>query len=145
MRYGSSPDAVGPLGILLEVKRRAEVSLSPLESLDIVPQYFMQCQLQMLCTDVEFFVLQSYHPTSIFITVKGNNTLTTIIKQLTDCILDNNYVLNWTHTGVSELHVFATGSLGKVPTFQLPRSVRTYIKKCTKLIPQIKFVDEFDF
>ena len=60
MRYGSSPDAVGPLGILLEVKSRAEVSLSPLESLDTVPQYFMQCQLQMLCTDVEFFVLQSY-------------------------------------------------------------------------------------
>ena len=60
MRYGSSPDAVGPLGILLEVKSRAEVSLSPLESLDTVPQYFMQCQLQMLCTDVEFSVLQSY-------------------------------------------------------------------------------------
>ena len=94
MRYGSSPDEVGPLGILLEVKSRAEVSLSPLESLDTVPQYFMQCQLQMLCTDVEFFVLQSYRPTSIFITVKDNNTLTTIIKQLTDCILDNNYVLN---------------------------------------------------
>ena len=59
MRYGSSPDALGPLGILLEVKTRAEGSLSPLQSLDSVPQYFVQRQLQMLCTDAEFFILQS--------------------------------------------------------------------------------------
>ena len=43
MRYGSSPDALGPLGILLEVKTRAEGSLSTLECLDKGPQYFVQC------------------------------------------------------------------------------------------------------
>ena len=71
--------------------------------------------------------------------VKRNNTLTTIIKQSNDCILDNDHVLDWVHTRVSELHGFAT-----VPTFELLRPVRTYIKKCTKFLPQIKFVDEFD-
>ena len=73
MRYDSSPYALGPLGILLEVKTRAARSLSPLQSLDTVPQYFVQCQLQMLCTDAEFCILQSYHPeskTSIFFIVK---------------------------------------------------------------------------
>ena len=73
MRYGSSPDALGPLGILLEVKTRAEGSSSLLQSLDTVPQYFVQCQLQMLCTDAEFCILQSYHPqpkTSNFFIVK---------------------------------------------------------------------------
>ena len=97
MRYGSSPDALGPLGILLEVKTRAEGSSSPLQSLDTVPQYFVQCQLQMLCTDAEFCILQSYHPetkTSNFFIVKHNDTLTIIIKQLIDCILDNNHVLD---------------------------------------------------
>ena len=47
MRYGSGPDALGPLGILLEVKTMAKGSLSPLESLDKVPKHCI-CQLQML-------------------------------------------------------------------------------------------------
>ena len=148
MRYGSSPDALGPLGILLAVKTRAEGSLSPFQSLDKVPQYFVQCQLQMLCTDAEFCILQSYHPetkASIFFTVKRDNTLRTMITQLIDCILDNNHTFDWVHTEVSELHGFAKEILGKVPTFELLRPVRIYIKKCAKLIPQIKFVDEFDF
>ena len=73
--------------ILLEVKTQAEGILSPLQSLDTVPQYFGPCQLEMLCTDAEFCILQSYHPetkTSIFFIVKCNNILATIIKQLID-------------------------------------------------------------
>ena len=50
MRYDSSPDALGPLG-------RAGGSLSPLQSLDTVPQYFVQCQLLMFYTDAEFCIL----------------------------------------------------------------------------------------
>ena len=90
-----------PLVILLDVKTRAEGILSPLQSLDTVPQYFGPCQLEMLCTDAEFCILQSYHPetkTSIFFIVKCNNTLATIIKQLIDCILDNNHVFDCAHT-----------------------------------------------
>ena len=78
-----------------------------------------------------------------FFIVKRNNTVTAIIKQLIDCILDNDYVLDWAQ--VSELHGFAKDILGKVVTFELLRLVRTYIKKCTKLVPQIKFVGKFDF
>ena len=81
----------------------------------------------------------------IFFIVKRNNTLTATIKRLIDCILYNNHVLDWAHTEVSELHGFAKEILGKVPTFELLRPVRTYIKKWAKLIPQVKFVDEFDF
>ena len=62
MRYGSNPDALGTLEILLEVKNRSQGGLSSIKSLDTVPQYFVQCQLQMLCSDAEFCVLQSYHP-----------------------------------------------------------------------------------
>ena len=62
MRYGSNPDALGTLEILLEVKNRSQGGLSPIKSLDTVPQYFVQCQLQMLCSDAEFCALQSYHP-----------------------------------------------------------------------------------
>ena len=141
-------DAIGPLGILLEVKTKAEGCLSPLQSLDTVPHYFLQCQLKMLCTDAEFCILQSYHPetkTSNFFIVKRNNTSTTIIKQLVDSILDNIMFLIGHILQVSELHGFAKEILGKVSTFELLRPVRTYIKKCAKLIPQIKFLNEFDF
>ena len=41
MKYGSSQDARGSLGILLKVKTRTAGSLSPLESLDKAPQYFV--------------------------------------------------------------------------------------------------------
>ena len=60
--YGSSPDGLGPSGILLEVKIRAAGSVGPINSLEKFPQYFVQCQLQMLCTDAEFCILQTYHP-----------------------------------------------------------------------------------
>ena len=108
----------------------------------------------MLCSDVEFCILQLYHPetkTSNFFIVKRNITLTTIRKQIMDCILVNNHVLDWAHTEFSELHGFAKEILGKIPKFELLRPFRTYIKNCntkykfsTKLIPQIKFVNEFD-
>ena len=63
-RYGSSPDKLGPLEILLEVKTKGEGSSGPLESLVKFLHYFVQCQLQMLCTGAEFCILQSYHPES---------------------------------------------------------------------------------
>ena len=50
-KYGCSPDGLGPAGILLEVKTRAVGSTGPITSLENFPQYYIQCQLQMLCTD----------------------------------------------------------------------------------------------
>ena len=61
-KYGCSPDGLGPAGILLEVKTRAAGSTGPITSLENFPQYYIQWQLQMLCTDADFYILQSYHP-----------------------------------------------------------------------------------
>lgn len=55
MRGGSSSDALRSLEILLEMKARVENCSDPLESLD---KYFVQCKLQMICTDAEFYILQ---------------------------------------------------------------------------------------
>ena len=122
--YGSSPDALGPLGILLEVKTRAEGSSGPLESLEKFPHYNLQCQLQMLCTGAEFCILQSYHPeskTSKFFIIKYNNTLMTFIKEIVDCIFDENHMLDWDHTESVQLQTFAKQILEKVPNFELLR------------------------
>ena len=96
-RNGSRPDALGPLGILLELKTKAEGFFGPLELLEKFPHYFVQCQLLMLCTSAEFCILQSYHPeskTSKFFIFKYNNTLMTIIKEIVDCIFDENHKLD---------------------------------------------------
>ena len=95
-RYGSSPDGLEPLGILLEVKTRAEASRGPLTSINKFPQYFVQCQLQMICTNAEFCILQSYHQettSSNFFLVKRNNTLMDIVTEIVECIYDNERML----------------------------------------------------
>ena len=118
-RYGSSPDALGPLGILLEVKTMAEGSSGPLASLEKFQHYFVQCQLQILCTGAEFCILKSYPPeskTSKFFIIKDhNNTL----KTITNCIFDENHILDWDHTEIVELQTFAKQILGKVSNFKL--------------------------
>ena len=112
-RYGSSPDVAGPLGVLL---------LGPLESLEKFPHYFVQCQLQMLCTGAEFCILQSYHPeskTSKFYIIKYTNTLMTITKEIVDCMFDENHMLDWAHKETVELQTFVKQILGKAPNFKL--------------------------
>ena len=104
------------MGILLEVKTRGEGSAGPLESLEKFPHYFVQCQLQMLCTDAEFHILQSYHPeskTSKFFIIKYNNTLMTIIKEIVDCMFDKSHMLYWADKEIVELQTFAKQILGK--------------------------------
>ena len=72
-------------------KKKGERSSGPLESLEKFSHYFVQCQLQMLCTGAEFCILQSYHPESkiskVFI-IKYNNTLMTIIKEIVASMFD---------------------------------------------------------
>ena len=143
-KYGSSPDALGPVGILIEVKTRAERSLGPLNSIEKCPQYFVQCQLQMLCTNAEFCILQSYHPetkSSIFFLIKRNNTLMNIVTDVIDCIYDGIPVLEWNHQDVIELHNFGKVIVGKIPNFDLLKPLRSFIKKSVKLVPQVRFID----
>ena len=104
------------MGILLEVRTRSEGSAGPLESLEKFLHYFVQCQLQLLCTDAEFYISQSYHPeskTSKFLIIKYNNTLMTIIKEIVDCMFDESHMLYWADKEIVELQTFAKQILGK--------------------------------
>ena len=68
-----------------------------------------------------------------------------IIKEIVDCIFDENHMLDWDHTEIVEIQTFTKQILGKVPNFELLRPLRGFIKKCTKLVPLAEFVDGFDF
>ena len=146
-KYGSSLDVLGLLGILLKVKTRAEESSGLLESLEKFPHYFVECQLQMLCTGAEFCILQSYHlesKTSKLFIIKYNNALMIIIKEIVDCIFDENHMLDWDHTEIVQLQTFAKQILGKVLNCELLLPLRG-IKNCKKLVPLVEFLDGFGF
>lgn len=141
-RYGASPDAIGPNSILVEIKTRAEKCDGPIESIEKYPHYFIQCQLQMVCTNAKFCILQSYHPEtkkSNYFLIKCNNTLIKVVTDVIDCLYDNIPLLQWLHNDVEELKSFGEVILGKVPNFEYLRSLRGFIKKCVKSVPKVEF------
>ena len=54
-------------------------------------------------------------------------------------------MLDWDHTEIVELNIFVKHILEKLPNFELLRPLLGFIKKYTKLVPLLKFVDGFDF
>ena len=102
----------------------------------------------MLCTGAEYCILQLYHPeskNSKFFIIKYNNTLMTIIKEIADCMFDENHMVDWAHKEIVELQTYAKQILGKVPNFELLRPLQSFIKKCTMSVPLVELVDDFDF
>ena len=61
-KFGSSPDAIGPAGPIIEIKKRASSLVDLLQSLEKFLIYFAQTQLQMKSTDASFCILLFYHP-----------------------------------------------------------------------------------
>jgi hypothetical protein len=147
-KYGCSPDGLGPSGIIVEVKTRAVGSTGPITSLENFPQYYIQCQLQMQCTDAEFCILQSYHPetdSSKCFIVEHNHTLLQIIKEVVDSIYDNTKLLVWDHHEIKDLNSFGKQIIGHIPDFELLKPLRRFIKSYSKSVLEVQFVDEIDF
>ena len=138
-RYGSSPEALGSLGILWEVKTRTEGTSGPLKSLEKFPNHFVQCQLQMLCPGVEVCFLHSYHPESktskVFEILNWNCKLHIWWKSHAWLGSHRNC---WTTN-------FCKTNPWKSPQFWIITTAARFYKKCTKLVPLIEFLDGFDF
>ena len=99
-RYGSSPGAIGKNGILVEIKTRAKNSIGPLQNLNSCPHYYVQCQLQMACTDAHSCVLVSYHPETKFgnfFLVQRNNIIIDILIDVCNAILDKTVIDTWVY------------------------------------------------
>ena len=60
-------------------------------------------------------------------------------------MFDDNLLLDWAHKELVEIQTFAKRIFGKVPNFESLLPLRSFIKKCTKSVPSVKFVDGFDF
>ena len=59
-------------------------------------------------------------------------------------MFDEN-LLDWAHKVLVKIQTFAKRIFGKVPNFELLLPLRSFIKKCKKSVPSVKFVDGFDF
>ena len=104
--FGASPDAMCAAGIILEVKTRALNSDGPLESLDKFPGYFLQCQLQMACTNAHSCVLLSYHPetkSGNFFLISRNGQFMTVVMEVVSKILNNTVIDEWHHMEPTKL------------------------------------------
>eukprot|EP00794_Sanderia_malayensis_P008327 gene8327-9220_t len=145
-RYGASPDGLGPAAILLQVKTRAENSDGPLLGLKKYPQYFVQCQLQMKCTNAMFVILQSYHPetgSSHYFLIKRNHALISVIQDVVDAMICNSKILVWPHQELNEYRILGKKLIGVTPNFESLKTLRTIIKALCKDIPQVQFLDKF--
>ena len=69
----------------------------------------------------------------------------TIIKEIVYCIFDENHMLDWAHKEIVELQTFAKQIIRKLPNFELLQPLQSLIKKCTKSVPLVEFVDCFNF
>ena len=140
--YGSSPDALCPGPILLEVKTRAENCSGPLDNLVGKGHYVLQPNLQMMCTGAKYCILESYHPESKsanFFLLKKDNLLYSVAKDLTDSILSNTPICDWPHHEDKTMSKLAEKVLGSVPTFEDIRGLRTYINRIAKTVPRVEF------
>ena len=93
-RYGYSPDALGPAGVWLEVKTRAKYFFWSIRFPEF-PQYFVQCQLQVLSVPMQNFSFCSHSTQEFqlqFFFIKQNNTLNTIIKKIIGFTLDSSHI-----------------------------------------------------
>ena len=140
--FGASPDALCAAGLLLEVKTRALNADGPLESLRDYPQYFLQCQLQMACTNAHACILLSYHPeteTGNFFLVARDSHLMGIIMDVVEAMLKGEVIEEWPHKECKRLHKVGENLLYKKICFETLKNFRSYIKSFCKSLPRVEF------
>ena len=147
--FGASPDALGPDGILVEIKTHAKLKdkskQKPLENLNTCPEYYVQCQLQIACTDAHTCILVSYNPESDSgncFAILRNQKLINIMLDVCDSILFNRPILNW-YEGDELNEIGKSLTWKKNLTFGDLDTLRVYIKNLVKNIKIVKFYDDY--
>ena len=148
VNFGASPDAVCASRLILEIKTGAVNSVGPLDSLKDCPNYFVQCQLQMACTNAHSCVLLSYHPETksgnSFI-IQRNRQLMNIIIEIINCIMNDANIEEWHHLEPNKLAKVGEAIIHKQIGFENLKPFRAYLKSLCKVIPLVQFISDVDF
>lgn len=136
IKYGGSPDGIGP-GFLLEVKTRVAGSDGPL--ITITASHLLQTNYQMAITGATIVFLQSYHPEKSFnlFLIQKNNLLLTVTKTIIDHMITGSIICEWPHEENKLLKKLGELNVGKVPTFQSTKPLRSWVKEEAKKVMKI--------
>ena len=100
-KYGASPDALVASSLILKVKTRPAKTEGLLTSLKQLPSCYILPQLEMMCTGASYYILESYHletQQASFFLVKRDDVLISVMKDITNSILKEKPLLEWSHS-----------------------------------------------
>ena len=140
--YGASPDALAASSLILEVKTRAAKTEGPLTSLKQQPSYYIQPQLEMVCTGASYCILESCHPETqqpSFFLIKRDDVLISVIKDITNSILKEKPLLEWSHSENNVYKRLGENVAGRIPDFASIKPLRSHINAPLKSVPMVEF------
>ena len=96
----------------------------------------------MLCTGALYCILESYHPESKsanFFLVKKVMQLLSILKNIVDCILNEQPLISWEHHENKQLENLGKSITGNISDFALLKPLRVYINRLVKSVLKVSF------
>ena len=93
----------------------------------------------MVCTGAPYCILESYYPETqqaSFFLVKRDDVLISVMKDITNSILNDKPLFEWSH---SEKKLQGENVGGSTPDFASIKPLRTYINTVVKSVPRVEF------
>jgi len=140
--YGASPNAMAASSLILEVKTRPAKTEGPLKSLKQLLSYYIQPQLETVCTGASYCILESYHPETqqaSFLLIKRDDVFMSVIKDITNSILNEKPLLEWSHSENNYYKRLGENVAGRIPDFASIKPLRSYINALVKSVPMVEF------
>ena len=97
---------------------------------------------EMVCTGAPYCTLESYHPETqqaSFFLVKTDNVLMSVTKDITNSILNDKPLLEWSHSENNYYKRLGENVAGRIPDFASIKPPRSYINTVEKSVPRVEF------
>ena len=102
----------------------------------------MQVQVQMACANSKYCIFMSFHPetkSANYFLIKRHSLLWSVIKLITDSILNKKPITEWTFHENEVLSTLEKHNFSRIPSFNSIRPLRTYIKVESTKANQLQF------
>ena len=96
----------------------------------------------MVCTGASYCILESYHSETqqaSFFLIKRDDVLMSIIKAITNSILNEKPLLEWSHSENNYCKRLGENVAGRIPDFESIKPLKSYINALVKSVPMVDF------
>lgn len=96
----------------------------------------------MVCTGASYCILESYHPETqqaSYFLIKRDDVLMSVIKDITNRILKEKPLLEWSHSENNYYKRLGENVAGHIPDFASIKPLRSYINALVKSVPMVEF------